>query len=63
MILVMRKNVETQNLGSLAIPDRHVEHVWYEEDDEGNPHEKDDCRWNTSLQLILPLPACIYIVT
>ena len=43
-----------------CLPERDLEHVRDEEDDEGDPHEKDDHRRDASLQLILPLGlACI----
>ena len=51
----MRKNIKDQLLSKLCLPDRDLEHVWDEEDDEGDPHEKDDRRGDASPQLILPL--------
>ena len=55
----MRKFIEksrTKNLQSeQCSPERHLEHVWDEEDDEGDSHEKDDRRRDASPQLILPL--------
>ena len=47
--------ITTKESKELCLPERDLEHVGDEEDDKGEPHQKDDRRRAASLQLILPL--------